>query len=435
MNNPFSITTERVDDIPLLLAQMQRMGLPGLLDAHFPTHGNRQGLSLGTVTTIWLTHLLSQADHRMNQVQPWAQQHLETVRGCSDPTFEVGDVGDDRLADVLRDLSDDDRWRQFEQALNGQLLRVYDLRPRIVRLDSSTASSYASVTQDGLLQFGHSKDHRPDLPQLKVMLASLDPLGLPLATEVLSGQRADDPLYLPAVARVRVSLGQRGLLYVGDCKMGALSTRAGIHAGKDFYLCPLSALVVPPGKLAELLTQARARGEPPQPVERPQADGSTQRIAEGYEDVETLTAQVDGTAFTWSERRLLVRSLAGARAAEQGLRTRLVQAQTALSELMGGRQGKPKLAERGAVDQAVSEVLTRYRVEGLLQVTVTEQVSEQAVRPYRDRPATVRLHRQFTITSRLETDAVEQAIGQLGWRVYATNHAITDLSRRVSGGA
>ena len=47
MNEIPSIITERVNDIPLLLEQMQRMGLPSLLDDHFPTHGNWQGLSLG----------------------------------------------------------------------------------------------------------------------------------------------------------------------------------------------------------------------------------------------------------------------------------------------------------------------------------------------------------------------------------------------------
>src|SRR2546425_8431780 len=166
MNQTFSITTERVDDIPLLVAQMHRMGLASLLDTHFPTHDNRPGLSLGTVTTIWLTHLLSQADHRMNHVQPWAESRLDTLRGCSDPHFEVRDVGDDRLADVLRHLSNDAHWQAFEQELSAQLVRVYDLHPRRVRLDSTTASSYGPVTEEGLVQFGHSKDHRPDLPQL-----------------------------------------------------------------------------------------------------------------------------------------------------------------------------------------------------------------------------------------------------------------------------
>src|SRR5437016_10592126 len=141
MKEPLTITTERVDDIPLLLAHMQRMGLARLLDAHFPTHGNRQGLSLGMVTSIWLTHVLSQADHRMNRVQPWAERRLETLRGCSDAMLEVRDLGDDRLADVLRHLSDDERWHAFEQELTGQLVRVYDLSADCVRLDSTTARS------------------------------------------------------------------------------------------------------------------------------------------------------------------------------------------------------------------------------------------------------------------------------------------------------
>src|ERR687893_341193 len=123
------------------------------------------------------------------------------------------------------------------------------LLPQRVRLDSTTARGYRTVTEDGLFQFGHSKDHRPDLPQVKVMLSVLDPLGLPVATDVVPGQHADDPLYLPAVTRVRESLGQRGLLSVGDCKMGALETRAALHAGGDFYLCPLSEVQLPPAVL------------------------------------------------------------------------------------------------------------------------------------------------------------------------------------------
>src|SRR6516162_1343769 len=61
MNEIPTIITERVDDIPLLLEQRQRMGLPTLLDTHFPAHGNWTGLSLGWVSTIWLSSILSQA--------------------------------------------------------------------------------------------------------------------------------------------------------------------------------------------------------------------------------------------------------------------------------------------------------------------------------------------------------------------------------------
>src|SRR5207244_9806143 len=84
---------------------------------------------------------------------------------------------DDRLALVLDALSDEQKWQQFETALNRQLIRVYDLKSKRVRVDSTTASGYWTVTEEGLFQLGYSKDHRPDLPQLKVMLSALDPLG------------------------------------------------------------------------------------------------------------------------------------------------------------------------------------------------------------------------------------------------------------------
>ena len=58
------------------------------------------------------------------------------------------------------------------------------------------------------------------------MMGSLDPLGMPLATDVLSGERADDGLYLPIIKRIRTGLKTPGLLFVGDCKRSALDTRA-----------------------------------------------------------------------------------------------------------------------------------------------------------------------------------------------------------------
>lgn len=66
------------------------------------------------------------------------------------------------------------------------------------------------------------------------MLSALDPLGRPLATQVVSGERADDPLYIPAIEQVSASLNEHGLLYVGDCKMAALETRAFVQAQQDY---------------------------------------------------------------------------------------------------------------------------------------------------------------------------------------------------------
>lgn len=175
MKEALSIETERVDDIPLLIAQMQRMNLVELLDKHFPTNGNREELSLGWVSVIWLTHILSQADHRMNRVQEWTSRRIETLQGCGG--LSPHDLTDDRLADVLRYLSHDAHWQAFEQELMGQLLRVYDLQAKLVRIDTTTASSYAEVNEQGLLQLGHEPRSPPRPASTQSSACQLGPVG------------------------------------------------------------------------------------------------------------------------------------------------------------------------------------------------------------------------------------------------------------------
>jgi transposase len=359
MSEALTITTERVDDIPLLIHQMRRMDLPSLVDQCFHQHGNWQGLSVGWVTTIWLAHLLSAADHRLNHVQPWAAHRLMTLRHCTHQPVQPLDLTDDRLASILRLLSDNFYWRPFECRLTHALVRVYDLHAERVRVDTTTASGYWRVTDDGLFQFGHSQDQRPDLPQLKVALATLDPLGVPVATEVVAGQRADAPLYLPTIARVRSSLNQRELLYVGDCTMASLATRAGVAFHRDYYLCPLPVVQVPSEAVAAAVAAWAASGQPLERIERVAPDGTTTHLADGFERTVVLSTSHDTWPRRWTERRLFVRSRALARTAKQALRQRLAQAQTALAALTVRGRGQRRLADGAAVRQAADALLTR----------------------------------------------------------------------------
>jgi transposase len=422
------VISERVDDIPVLLAHQERMGIQSLLDEHFSTHGNWQGLSLGRVVQGWLAHILSEGDHRMSHVQGWAEQRLETLqKGLGQPVRGL-DFSDDRLEIVLKTLSDDNRWDKFEERLNQHLLRVYDLQPERVRLDSTTASGYGSVTEGGLFQFGHSKNQRPDLPQVKVMLSTLDPLGLPLVTDVLSGERADDPLYVPAVRRVRKGLGKRGLLYVGDCKMAALATRAFVQDGDDYYLCPLSKTQLPLEELDRYLDPVWKGEQELQSIYRDKADGERELIAQGYERSVSLKAVVEGKIVTWTERRLVIRSVKQAQIASLALQKRLAKAHAALTALNERKRGKKRLRDVASARQAVEAIMLRYRVQGLLRVDYEEITHERQVRGYRDRPARVEVTRDIRVTAVVDQAAVEQTLPRLGWRVYATNAPITSLS-------
>jgi len=428
MNEIPIIITERVDDIPLLLEQMQRMGLPALLDHHFPTHGNWQGLSLGWVSTIWLSSILSKGDHRLVHVEPWVAKRLWTLQATTGQAVERLDFTDDRLEIVLRGLHDDARWAAFESALNQHTVRVYELPTERVHVDSTSVSAYTTVSDNGLFQFGHSKDYRPDLPQVKVMQAVLDPLGMPLATDVVSGERADDPLYVPCIERVQESIGRRGLLYVGDCKMASRETRAFIAAQGDFYLCPLPQVQLAEDELDKALEAVWSGEQALCPVVRQRPDGKPELIAEGYDYRVTMSLEVEGTRQSWTERRLVVRSVRQAQAAERALRARVAKAMAQIEALNQRGRGKKRFDEVSALRQAVVEIVHRYRVEEFVWLRYRQHATPRAIRAYRGRPARVEEDRQATVEVRVDEVALEAAVHRLGWRVYGSNQAAEQLS-------
>ena len=93
------------------------------------------------------------------------------------------------------------------------------------------------MTDDGLFQFGHSKDHRPDLPQLKLMAAVAQPTSQMVACDVVAGNSADDPLYLLPKARSLVE---------------ALDTGDGVLIFSDIYgatPCNLAAKLLVAGRV------------------------------------------------------------------------------------------------------------------------------------------------------------------------------------------
>ncbi len=218
------VITERVDDVALLIAQMVKMGLPEVLDRHIPRHWKQRGLSWGWTAVMWLAYILTEGDHRKVSVEAYIKGMQHTLSQLTAQAIEPLDFSDDRLGHLLKHLSTSKYWHQIEHDLHERSIEVYELPQDVIRCDATTISGHHEVTEGGLFQFGHSKDD-PTRPQIKIMMGSLDPLGMPLSTDVLSGERADDGLYIPIIDRIRFGLNKSGLLFVGDCKMRALETR------------------------------------------------------------------------------------------------------------------------------------------------------------------------------------------------------------------
>jgi transposase len=417
------VQTEPVEDLPILIAKLERMKVRELVDRHFMPHGNWQGCSLGTVVTVWLVYILSEGDHRLSEVQEWVAARVNTLGMCLNTRLRPEDFSDDRLAIALNLLGEEGDWRRFEGEMTQGVLRIYDLKGNLVRLDSTSGSGYWKVTEEGLFQFGHSKDHQPDLPQFKVMLATLDPLGLAVGLQVVSGEQADDPLYIPAIDQVRQNVGRSGLFYVGDSKMMSLETRIHLAAGGDTYLGPFSKVQMPDETLAILLEPVWSGQQPLEAVERKGAI-----IAKGFETSVQLKGRHGEKEIEWNERRLIVCSPQHAKAAKQAFEERLVQAERELSSLNERGRGKEHFREAKSLQQAALAVAEKLKVTGCFQFTFHEEVSERQVRAYKDRPEEVRVEREVSLSCERDTNAIQKATRLFGWRVYGTNQPIADFS-------
>src|SRR5262245_21202028 len=230
--------TERVDDVALLIGQMVTMGFPEVLDRHIPRHWTQRGLSWGWTAVIWLAYIVTEGDHRKVSMETYSKGMHHTLSHLSAQRIEPLDFSDDRLSHLLKHLSQPVYWHAIERDLHARSSEIYDLAQHGIRCDATPVAGAHEVTEGGLGQFGHSKDD-PTRPQIKVMIGSLDPLGMPLAADVLSGERADDGLYRPSIERMRIELHKTGLLFVGDCKLSALDTRASLARHQDWSLSPL----------------------------------------------------------------------------------------------------------------------------------------------------------------------------------------------------
>jgi len=437
MDTEMTIHNEQIDDLPLLFGLLEKMGVQAIVDGVIEPHGNRQGLSVGWTVVIWLIHILRERNHCMNVVQGWVTKVPETLAYLTGERVEELDFTDDRLADALRYFSDNENWETMEIRMGRHAIRIYELPgPGIVRLDATSASVTHDEEGHTLFRRGWGKKGKTEV-QFKTMLSTIDPLGLPIAVDVVSGEKSDDPLYLPIYRRSKAILGKEGLLYVGDSKSSAVKTRGTMHEGNDYYLTPLAYKGETPRLLHDAIERWRSGKEeaayihwPEEiPSEGEEPDPQT-AIAMGFEFVRSQTVVLAGKRIVWQERCLAIRSTAYAEAMLLKFWQRLNKGEAALSRLTpAAGKGKRQIRDEKELKKEIKAVEKKYQVSGLIDIQYECEIQRREIRAYKDKPARTeeKVRYQITSISRNE-EAVEQAAAMVGWRMYATNASRTRLS-------
>jgi len=415
MSEKLTITSEQINDVPLLLGIMTDMGIQALIDDQVQPHGAWQGISIGTLVVIWLCYMLTEQDHRMVMVRDWVAARQQMFNELLGIELRDTDCTDDRLAIVLSTLGKPEVQAALNRALLQNWISVYELPTDTVRLDSTSVSVYHE-TEDplSLLQPGHSKDHRPDLAQFKVMLATLDPLGLPVTCQVVGGQRADDGLYVPAYDVARDVLGHTDSLVVGDSKMASLSTRGHLVAQGSCYLCSYRP-AHSQAERAGWVDAALARSDRWQRLEQiDETTGEVQLLAVMDEwSREQQWTDPAGQTWTWTERVVLVQSPAMQAGLIRTYQKKLATVCERLTRFQRppGR-GRKRYRRETELRAQVDKLLVGSGLEDLIQVELALETLPDGSQ------------RWIVTAFAVDWQAWQALVARLGWQVLVTNTTV-----------
>ncbi len=426
-----NVKAERIDDIPLLLAAMANMGLQPIIDRHIPVQRHQRELSWGWTTVIWLAYILSEGDHRKVSVQGYIRDMQQTFCDITGHTIHERDFADDRLTVLLSYLEKKAFWDAIEHDLSQNTIEVYDLSKDTARVDATTVSGYHTPVEDGLFQYGHSKDD-PHRPQIKVMTGALDPLGMPLASEVVSGEQADDGLYAPVISRISSILQQEGVLYVGDCKLCSHENRLHIKSKtiRGHYLCPLPNTGHTPEDMQVWIEEGKRQDDHDELIKYIVTDNKGEEVlkAKGYEVRRAQSGDVAGESVSWEERVLIVNSPAHQHRQVKGLETRLNHAEEKLYNLTPARgPGKRQISDEASLREKAGAILKQHKVEGLLNYESVREVQRKESyigkgRGSKHRKKKVTEHVRYQVTAVIrETAKIEEEKRTYGWKAYVTD--------------
>jgi transposase len=219
------LVTERLGPLPLLNHFLDRLGVEAVLEKFVPTTDRRASLSHARALGVLLRSIVVEREPIYRQ--------QETVETFAARTFglsqgEVGALRDDRIGRALDRLFDADRATMATELVValGERFGV-----ELSRLHNDTTSvkltgQYAGAKGRSIrgrkapwITYGYSKDHRPDLKQLVLVLCTSEDGGLPVLFRCESGNTNDASTHVATWDALCRVAGNPDFLYVADSKL------------------------------------------------------------------------------------------------------------------------------------------------------------------------------------------------------------------------
>src|SRR5436309_4594327 len=225
---------ERLDHLGIVAGVCQEIGLAAWLDAQEP--GNRQQVSVGTATVAMILNGLGFSNRQLYLVpQYFANKPLEHLLGTG---ISADMLNDDCLGRTLDWLYAHDPTKLFA-GIASRARQVFGISARQVHVDTTSfsvsgvySSAVERVQEAGksaealeaetaliAITYGYSRDHREDLKQWMLALATTHDGDVPLFLQALDGNSSDKVSLLAAVQAIQEQLratDEAPSVYVAD---------------------------------------------------------------------------------------------------------------------------------------------------------------------------------------------------------------------------
>jgi hypothetical protein len=242
----YQLDSELLGPLPIINHFLARMRLAGSLERFVPDDDARLRLAPASVLGVVVRNLVTHREP-VYALAEWAAPYdpalFDLLAG------DIDALNDDRVGRTLKRLFDADRASLLTEVVVA-VVREFNIDCRQLHNDSTSITFTGADYRGGgtkrggkkvaEVNFGHNKDHRPDLRQLLWVLTVSADGAVPVAYRVESGNTNDDVTHVPTWDELVALVGRADFLYVSDCKL-ASATAMGhidIHGGRFVTILP-----------------------------------------------------------------------------------------------------------------------------------------------------------------------------------------------------
>jgi transposase len=370
---PFELESSSLGALPVIDHFLERIDLPGMLARYLPGEDARTSLPAATAIGVLVRNLCVEREP-LYGLAGWASAFEPGLLGLA--AGESGLLNDDRVGRVLDQLFDADRGSLLcELVLHA--IREFEIDTGQLHNDSTSIVLHGNYTNaDGRERSGkptvaaargHSKDHRPDLKQLVLILTVTADGAVPLCHRLAAGNTNDDQTHIATWDELRALTGRADFLYVADCKLSTREQMEHIDANGGRFVT-----VLPRSRKEDRFLRDWTHTDHPDWTE---ADRRT-AIRQGDPDEVWRTApapirSAEGYRIVW------VHSTVKLRLDKQARHDHLGRAKAALQDLNTRLENRRcRFHDHATVQAAADQALSKHSCTELLNITISERTDE-----------------------------------------------------------